>query len=814
MDFRLAWRSLAGTPAFTLATVLTLTLGIGVNTALLSIVDPLLLRPLPYANPETLVALRSTNPAAGFPDHRTSHPDVLDWQARTRLFEAITGYRWRTVDLVGGGTSERLSGLFVTPGFFDVFGIAGVVGRSFDPGDHVQGAQPTIILGSQLWRRRFAADAGIVGELIDVNSLNLSRVGSTPRRVIGVTTRDVQFPPFSADFQLGVASIDNHVEFWTPEPITAIPYREARELEVVGRLRAGVTIAQAQAEMDRIAEQLATEHRENVGWGVRVVPLRHQILGGTRRAAQLLWLCGAVVLVVAWLNVVAVQVARAMLRRGDTALQRALGASSSRIIRQTFVESFILTGAAATISTVVVAWSAPLLRFVIPSRIPLVSGAGVNLRVLWLTAGVALMTAACVAVVPALQGIREVPGALGSFGRGLAPDRRSRHALGGLVAIEVALTLMLLIGVGLMARSAVNLSRVDPGFSASTLLTMTISLPSNKFEWAHNVVFSRDVIAAVEGLGMVESAAVVQGLPMRPGSFFGFFAPEGAIVDPARQPVARLRVVSPGYFHVMQIPLISGRDFDERDETGEIGFAPNVIVSQALAKRHWPGEDAVGKRMQTGSERWSTIIGVAGDVRYAGMDTEPDLEIYLPEGLFPQAAITLLARTRTDPPSVIDTIRTAITRVDRDAFVTDIRPMSDLIAASLAPRRLSALVITLFACIALSLAVAGIYGVIGQSIAQRRLEIAIRMALGAGPGSVSRLILQSGFRPALAGVSAGAIASLLLVRLLGPALFGVGPYDLLTWGTAITVVIAAGWLAGYIPSRRAARIAPADLLRA
>lgn len=819
-DLRRGCRSLTQNRGYTAVAVVILAVGIGANTAILSVADPLLLRPLPYPSPESLVALRSSNPAAGFPDDRTSLANLLDWQANAQQFEAIAGYRLRSVDLLGGEHSERLRGVFATPEFFKVFGVGTIIGRSFSRGDQIPGAQPSIILGSSLWRRRFASDRGVIGHILDVNTLNLSRVGATPRLVVGVLARDVSFPPFSADFQLTVPEIEESVDFWTPEAIPKNPNRSARELEIVGRLKRGVTIEQAQAEMDAIAQQLASQYPEsNRGWGIRVVPLRDHIVGSTiRRIVLLLSLCSFVVLLIACVNVATLQLARGLARQRDVAIQLALGAGRSRIFRQTLLESCLLSITAAAVALVVTKWAISLFRLLVPSGIPLIGAVGLNVRVLLLTLCVSLITALCISIIPTARSLMpNAASAARSEARGLTIDRRRRYVLSGLIAFEVALTLMLLIGFGLMLRSAGNVLRIYPGFDQDKLLTMTISLPSNKFEWKHNVVFSRQVIQSVEALGEVKAAAVVQGVPMHAGSFWDHFRVEGGEsrnwVD---VPIARLRVISPNYFDVMQIPVLSGRKFDERDEQGEIGFAPQIIVSETLAKRYFPGQDALGKRiqMQSGSDRWSAIVGIAGDVRYAGLDITPDVDIYLPEGLFPQAATTLVVRTRGNPIAALGAIRSRISEIDKDAFVTDMQPMSALISNALASRRLSTVLFMIFAGMAFALAITGIYSVIAQSVLQRRLEIAVRIALGAEPDSVLRLVLYPALFVGLVGIAAGIVASFGAAGLLSTMLFQVRPHDPFTWVTVTVLMFATCLIASYIPARRARGVDQSLVLRA
>lgn len=814
-EFRYAWRALTTTKGFTSVAVATLALGIGANAAILGVADPMLLRALPYPDAGSLVALRSSNAAAGLPDERTSLANLRDWQAQTRLFDGIAGYRWRTADLLGRGTSERLRGLFVTPEFFSVFHITDVTGRTFLPDDQRPGAQPSIVLGATAWRRRFGSAPAVAGRLIDVNTLNLARVGPTRRFVAGVVTQDVNFPPLTADFQLHVAGIDAPVDFFIPEPLPPSPNRSARELDVVGRLKKGVTLAQAQAEMDAIAERLEREYpATNRGWRVRLVPLRNQILGGTRRSVLLLSLCSAVVLLIACVNVAMLQLARGIARQRELAIQIALGAGRARIFQQMALESALLAAMAAAVALAATAWGLPLLRAAAPVGFPFIASARLNARVVVLTLALSALAAMCVSIVPAARlWTRSAADVLSAEGRGLAPDRRSRRALGGLIAAEVALTLMLLLAFGLMIRSAANVLRARPGFDASGLLTMTISLPINKFDWAHNVVFSRQVIASVASLADIESAAVVQGVPMRTGGFFSWFLADNGEPPPEHLPVAHVRVVSRGYFRVMRIPLVAGRDFDERDEAGEIGNPPRVIVSEALARRYFAGTGAVGRRLRNVYDKWSTIVGVAADVRYGGMDRPPDPEIYLPEALFPQAAITLVARTYSDPRAAAAAVRARIAAVDADAFVTDVEPMTALMSQSLAERRLATLLFTVFAGMALALAAAGIYSVIGQAVVQRRLEIAIRMALGAAPGTVVRLIVAHAVMPGLAGIAVGALASIAVARALSTLLFGVKPSDPLTWIGVVAGMIVTCVAASYVPARRARGVDPAVALR-
>jgi predicted permease len=377
------------------------------------------------------------------------------------------------------------------------------------------------------------------------------------------------------------------------------------------------------------------------------------------------------------------------------------------------------------------------------------------------------------------------------------------------------MTLVLLIATGLMVKSANRLWQIDPGFDTQNLLTMTISLPNNKFEWRHNVVFSRQVIRSIEAMPEVRDAAVVQGGPMHVGSFSGSFSIEGRPDTPVDRPSARIRVVSPGYFRIMKIPILSGRDYDEHDEVGEVGSLPSVIVSRTLAERFWPGQDAVGKtvRMSWRSNP-SVIIGVVGDVRYTGLDTEAGNEFYIPEGLYPQPAITLLVRTDRDPLPLYPDMHRRILEIDKDAFVFDVKPMTQVIGESLAPRRFSTILLSTFAVVALILSLAGIYAVIAHSVAQRTVEIGIRIAMGASPASVTALMLRYGLLPAICGLAIGWSGAFAISRFFSAMLFGVGPLDLPTWIVVSGSMLAVACIASYLPARRACRVDPTVALRA
>ena len=818
-DIRYAFRTLRRGGISIVVAMLSLAAGVGPNAAIFSVGYAMLAHPLPYAGADRLVMLRPINPSHGLFFPTVAPANLLDWQAQAKSFEAVAGYRWRTVDLTGGDRSERLRGLSVTPEFFKVLGVP-LLGDTFGPNDP-QRRRYEIIIGRGLWQRRFGTDAKLVGKVLDVSIINLSRAGATPSLVDAIALADAHFPPLSADFSFSpvVASgIGDSVEFWVPELLDPVK-RDNGDLDVIARLRPGVSIERAQAEMDTISRNLAAAHPEsNKGLSVRVVPLRDEVLGGSRRALLWLFACTGFVLLVACGNVANLLLARAMTRQKEVAIRAALGAARLRILRQFLIESALIALPAGIIGIGLAYGGLVLLRPLIPAGVPLARESTVNVTVLLFTTIVALLTALITGIVPALRVVSANPGdVMKQEGRSRTAGHGRQRIAAILVAMEVGMTLMLLIATGLMVKSANQLLRVNPGFETRDLLTMTISLPNNKFEWRHNVVFSRQAIHSIEGMPGVRGAAVIAGVPMRAGSFSGSFTVEGRPDTPVDRPSARIRVVSPGYFRLMKIPILSGRDYDEHDEVGEVGSLPSVIVNRRLAERFWPGQDAVGKKvlMSWRKDQPSTvIIGVVGDVRYTGLDEDAGNEFYLPEGLYPQAAITLLVRTTGDPLPLFPAIHGRILDIDKDAFVFDVKPMGHLISESLAPRRFSTALLSIFAGVALILSLAGIYAVIAHSVAQRRFEIGIRIAMGASSAQVTGLMLRFGLFPAICGMAAGWSGVLAISRFFSALLFDVKPLDLPTWIAVSGCMLAVAGIASYLPARRACRVDPATALRA
>ena len=813
-DLRGAVRGFRRNRGFVAAAVLLLAFGIGTATAVFSVAETLLLRSLPYPDSERLVALRSVRPLADIPDARTAAGTLAEWQHYATSFEATAGYRWHTLDVIDGGQSYRLNGLLVTPEFFDVFGVS-LNGRPFLAQD--RGAD-TVVLGHEVWLRLFDANEALVGDTLDLHVRDLSRVGPTRFTVLGVATAPVRFPSLETDFELGVASVVDTIDFWLPRYIMPTETRayEGRQFNVVAKLRPGIKIAQAQAEMHAIAAGQAEERpKAHRGWTVRVMPLREHAAAGSRDGVALLSVGAGLLLLISCANVATLVLARGIARHREVAIRAALGAARWRIVRQFLAEAAVLAAGAGAVGVVFAALAIEQARPWLPRSLPALQEMTVNPTVLAFALVSALLTACITGVVPALRAARARGGLLiGLDARGMTPDGSRTRLIAVAVSAEVALTVVLLVAAGLLVRSALRASQVEPGFNSSNVLTMTVSLPENKFDWDHNAVFAGDVINAVRSLPGVTHAAVVQGVPMSAGGFFGSAAIEGYVPPAdAQEPIYRIRVVSPGYLETMQIPIVAGRGFEARDEAGQRGYPRSILVSESFAERYWPGKDPLGKRI--GSPEWRmTVVGVAGDVRYTGLEAAPTVDVYYPQRLFPQPAITLVARTAGNPLNAAPAVRERIRGVDQHAFVTEIRTMDQVIASSQAERQAGTLLVSVFGALALVLAAAGVYSVIAQAVAQREPEFAIRTALGATPGRVVALAMGTALQPAVVGAASGALCALGLARFMTSLLFDVGVLDYVACAGVATTILAVCVAAGYVPARRSARVDLMTVLRA
>lgn len=814
LDLRRAVRLLRTRPAFAAGAVVPLALGIGATTVVFSVSYALLLRPLGYHHADRLVSVQCRSILQEVPNARASAGALAEWQDAATSFEALAGYRWTTADFPGSGSGARmtrLKGLAVTPEFFDVFGIS-VRGRTFrheDRGDRV------LVLSDRVWRHLLDADESKIGGTVDISIRNFDRVGPTRHTILGVAATPARFPPLTGGFHLGVASVIDTVDFWEPRFVSPSEEREGRWYDVVGRLRPGLTVAEAQSEMEAIVRRQAEQFPDtDRGWSVRVLALRDRVVGESSRGVWLLGFGTGLLLLIACANVATLLIARGTARRGEVVVLGALGAPRWRIVRQFLTEAAVIASLASALGIVLAVCTIALGRPWFPASQPLLQTIEVNLTVAMFAVLCAGFSACASGIVPAFRNADAVGlSRAGGEGRTITAHRGQRRLTSTLLATEVALTLVLFVSTVLLTSSAIRVFQVDPGFNPSRLLTMTISLPENKFAWNRNAAFASDVIDAVRSLPSVTQAAVVQGLPMGSGGFYDSGQVEGFVPPtPAEAPVWRLRVVSPEYFDVMQIPVVAGRTLEPQDGQGEIGRPRVAVVSRSFAERFWPGQDPIGKHIGPRGV-WRPVVGVVGDVRYSGLETDPTVDVYLPQRLFPQAAIALVARTATDPLDAVSEVRAAVRGIDADAFINDVLTMGQVVSGSQAERRAIALLVTAFGVLALVLAIAGICSMVSQAVVRQRREMAVRAALGANPLHLLGLQMRTVLQPVLIGLGLGIAGALAAARLLESLLFGIGSTDVLSWSVACGTVIAGCVGASYLPARQAVNADPVTGLR-
>jgi putative ABC transport system permease protein len=799
-DLRYGLRTLVKNPGFTIVAVIALALGIGANSAIFSVVNTVLLRPLPYQNPDALVMVWEDATHLGFPRNTPSAANFIDWRTQNTVFEGMATTAERSFNLTGVGEPERFDGRRVSGNLFTLLGVEPQLGRTFLPEEDKPGAARAVILSYGLWQRRFGSDPKIVGQPLSLNGESYTVVGVMPRSFQFPTRKDQLWVPIAFSSE-EAASRGNHY------------------LEVVARIKPGVTLRQAQAEMGTIGARLAQQYpEENTRMGVVVTPLHEQLVGDIKPA--LLILLGAVgfVLLIACANVANLLLARAAVRQKEIALRLALGASRSRLTRQFLTESVLLAALGGGVGLLLSIAGIDLLKRFIPDTISQAHAIGIDGKVLVFTMLVSLVTGLIFGLAPAAQASNfNLNETLKEGGRDSGAGSGGNRIRALLVISEVAVSFILLIGAGLLINSFLHLRNLDPGYRADHLLAMKVALPDSKYpDKERRSPFYAEVIRRVQALPGVQSVAVASNLPL---TYNGDSMPIGvegrADPPPDQRPDVILRVVSPGYFSTMGIALVKGRDFSERDNADATKV---VVVSEKTARHFWPGEDPIGKRLKPGSTTsespWREVIGVVKDVRQNDFVAEPKMEMYM---AYPQlssfAPNALVVRTNVAPLSLATSVRNAVWAVDKDQPVSDIRTMEGIVSESVARQRFSMLLLGIFASLALILAAVGIYGVMSYSIAQRTREIGIRMALGAQRSDVLKLAVGQGLRLVLIGVAIGLGAAFILTRVMASLLFGVSATDPTTFATISLVLISVALLASYIPALRATRVDPMVALR-
>ena len=803
-DIRYAVRTLLKARSFTVVAIVTLALGIGANTAIFSVVNGVLLRPLPYPAPDRIAQIWSTSNAEQKSAH--SPADFLDFQRGNRTLLHLAGYREDALTLTtSGGDAVRVPGTQVTVDYFNVFGLPAALGRTFGRGADVRSSEPLIVLSRSAWVEQFGSDPQIITRRVRVNGV--------PHTVVGVMPAAFDYPEGSRAWVLSSRPV--------PLPPIDVPgdlldSRDVHYFQAVGRLRPGVTLANARADLAAMAADQARRFPEsNGGRGVAVESLHNRIVGDVRGALLLLLGAVGVVLLIACANVASLVLARGSGRQREMAIRAALGAGRGRLIRQLVTESLILGLAGGLAGLLVGSWAIGLLLSVIPAGIPRAHGIVLDLRVGIVAIVVSLISAVLFGLVPALQTSRvDTSLALREADRAATTGRQRSRTRSVLVAGEIALTIVLLVSAGLLARSFVRLHGIDPGFRVDHLTLTALPIPLSKHpDGKRQAAFYQRVLEAVQERPDIQSAAILFPNPIQGAHANGTFTVEGhATSSRGDRPFAALGSVSSEYFQTLGIPIIAGRAFTTRDRDPSPAVA---IVNAALVRRYFGGEAALGRRFRfgDGADDWITIVGIAADSRNLGLNEPPSPLVYLPYHTFPVAFMSIAVRSSAAPGTVAAIIRAEVKKIDPDTPVDDIRPMRDVIEASIAQPRFRTLLLGLFAAVAVALAAVGVYGLMSFAVAQRRREIGIRVALGARPLQVMLPIVREGMQVAAIGAALGIAGSLAFTRVLAGFLFGVPATDPLTYAAMVAALLAIAFLATWIPSRRAMRLDPVTALR-
>jgi len=808
-DLRYGARMLVKSPGFALAAVVTLALGVGANTAIFSLISAVLLRPLPFKDPDRLVLVWERRASSGDANIPISAHEFMSWREQNRVFERAAIYVGGGYNLSGAGEPETVDALNVSADYFSVLGVPPALGRAFLPQEDQAGGGRVVVLSQGLWRRRFGGDPEIVGRAITLSDQSYTVVGVMP-------------------------ALESEPDLWTPIDLPRAHERMgAHNHVVVARLKSGVTPEQAQADVAGIARQLERQFPSfNVGHGVQVVPLHEEVVGNIRRA--LLILCGAVgcVLLIACANVANLLLTRAATRQKEMAVRTALGASRPRLIRQSLTESLLLAALGGGVGLLFAFWAIDLLPAFGLKNIPRLEKVRLDSLTLAATAGSALLTGIITGLAPAWRGSRpDLNEWLNEAARSSAG--LSRRRVGNLlVMLEVALALVLLVGAGLLARSFARLMSVDPGFNPDHVLTVNLSLPGQRYPKEQKQArFYDQVMERLRELPGVDAVGATSQLPLAGGDSWLPYTVEGRPAPPpGQEPYAAYRIVSPDYFRSLSVPLRRGRFFTGADARNALPLIrwyekqpdpprfsesqpmPVVIVNETLARQLWPGEDPIGRRIKAVYSPWLTVIGVVGDVRHTTLAARPNPEMYLLHLQEPQASMRLTVRTSGDPLRLAAAVRERVRALDQD-LPLGLATMEQIVTDSVGRQRFNLLLLGSLGAAALLLAVVGVFGVVNYSVAQRTHEIGIRVALGAQERDVLGLVIRQGMTPALLGVALGVAGSLALTRWMQELLYGVSATDPLTFALVALLLTLVALAACYLPARRAARVDPLVALR-
>jgi predicted permease len=814
-DIRFAFRMLRKSPAFTAVVVLTLALGIGASTAVFSLVDAVLLKPLPFPHAERIVfpwRLPKRGLNLGFDVYPWGRVDFLFFSRETKTFESLGAFLSDSFDLTGSGQPVRLDGLRVSAGFLPSLGVSPELGRTFTDEEDRPGDEREVVLGDALWRQAFGADPNILGRSIQLNG--------APYTVIGVMPHGFAFP--HANEMPNVFTFAPQVQLWVPLALdrrSSIILNESDELAIIGRLKPGVTISQAQADMDLMAKRLEDQRRNGQGWLNSVVtPLTRQSAGDTRQPLLLILAAVGVVLLIACSNVASLLLTRSLKRRRELTVRAALGASSPRLLRQLLTETLVLAGVGGLMGLLLAKGAIYFVKIFGPASIPRLNEAGLDVRVLLFAFGVTLLTGILFGLVPAFGAARQnLVDSLKEGGQRASSNPATQKTRNSLLVFQIALALVLVVAAGLLTRTFYRLLAVDPGFRSAHSLTFELSLPATKYPDQTRIVsFYQEMLRRLQALPGVQAAGVTEIVPLggaTESTAIRFSnGPRTSVVD---IPMANYTMVSPGYFAAVGTSILRGRPFLESDTAAS---APVSIISSAMARKYWPGQDPVGKQVAPAGSKFplTTIVGVAADVKRISLREGPPPEMYVAytQKVWPSLlTMDVVLRTAQDPASVASSARNAIHSIDPDLPLANVKPLAEIVSDSMTQPRFVMLLIAAFGALALLLAMIGMYGVVSYSVAQRTQEIGIRVALGAQRRGILQMILGQGARLAVVGIAIGLLAAFAVTRVMGSFLYGVTATDPLTFAIVSVLLLGLTLLACYVPARRAMKVDPMVALR-
>lgn len=817
-EIKIALRMLSKSPGFVAIAIATLALAIGANSAVFSLVNALLLRPLSYQQPSRLVLIWDRFAGQGLERIPVSPPEYLDLEKDLQSTSSLATFVYQTFNLSSGDVPERISGAAVSPSLFPLLGVEPIKGRTFAREEQGQGHDDVIVISERLWKRRFNSDPRLVGNPILLDGRNYT--------VIGVMPAKFEFPiPL---FGVQGNRFAERVDIWKPIAFTSMDLKQrgSRSYGLIARLRSGVSVAKAQAEIDQIVARWIRTYPDNYGgasgFGVRIYPLHEQVVGRMRTGLAILLGAVGFVLLIACANLATMLLARASVRERELAIRVALGAARWRLIRQMLTESVLLAMAGGACGIILSVWGLEFLKQIGARTIPRLAEVNVDFVVLIVTTAIAAGTGILFGLIPAFASAKpELTETLKEGGRSSTAGARRNQIRNSLVVAQIALALVLLVGAGLLLKSFVRVQKIDPGFDRANVLTAEIGLPETKYPIEGSSDYSRvlnfwdEALRRVRQLPGVEAAGLTDVLPLSGSNGDWSFSIEGRMPGPKEPgPDEELRMVSPDYFRVLKMSLLRGRLFTESDNADAAGV---VIINDALAKKYWRNEDPLGKRITFDDPRkpnakWQTIVGIVRSIRHRALDVDPQPEYYRPLAQHAESNMILAVRSSQDPRSLASAVRREIQSIDPDQPIANVRTLEAVTADSLAPRRVSMVLLGAFAGIALLLASIGIYGVISYLVVQRTHEIGVRMALGAQRGDVLRLVVGHALKLVGLGIAIGLILAFFSTRTLSSLLYSVDAFDLTTFVVVTLALAAVALFASYIPALRATRSDPMTAL--